>query len=199
MKLTNPTDDQLDAAFGDIVPIPGFDGYLISRRGVIWRTHFKNRNCNRKFNPPVRMSVRGSNVGYPRVSLTKNGTQKTYWLHQLVLLAFSGPRQAGFIARHKNGIRTDCRAENLEWSTPRNNYDDMILHGTVTAGTRNGNAKMTDSKVTKMRELKAQGSKTRQLAKHFGLSRTAVQKICSGKMWRHLPLCAHGVEVEFTK
>lgn len=202
MHLNNPTDQELKKPFGYIVPIPGFTGYLISKDGIIWRTHFKNRNVCRTFNPPVRLSIRGSNSGYPRASLTRKGKQETHFLHHLVLLAFAGPRPEGFIARHKNGIRSDCRSTNLEWSTPRQNYDDMVAHGTVTAGTRNGNAVLKDSQVTAMRQLKADGVPTRELAERFGVSRTCVQKICNGAMWKHLPIAllrASGVTVEGAK
>lgn len=199
--LTNPTDDQLDAAFAEKVDFysakeaSSFPDYLLTRNGEVYRKTFKNRNVVRTYNPPRKISTPIKN-GYPTANLWKNGKMTTVWLHSLMLKTFVGPRPYGFEAAHQNGIRSDCRIDNLAWKTPRQNYDDMFRHGTNPAGIKNPHARLTDAKVIKMRQWKSDGYKTRQLAAHFKVSRTTVQKICNGQRWPHL-LRAHGVEVVF--
>lgn len=68
--------------------------------------------------------------GYPRVALGRKHRHK--YVHRLVALAFLGSCPAGQEVRHKNGIRTDVRADNLEYGTRADNVRDAIAHGTFT-------------------------------------------------------------------
>lgn len=62
-------------------------------------------------------------VGYLTVSLSKNGKVKTHKVHVLVAIAFLGHTPCGYklVVDHKNFIRHDCRLENLEIITQREN------------------------------------------------------------------------------
>lgn len=55
--------------------------------------------------------------GYLRVTLCKNGVKKRYTVHRLVAQNFiENPNNLSQI-NHINGIKTDNRADNLEWCT----------------------------------------------------------------------------------
>lgn len=57
-------------------------------------------------------------------------------VHQLVALAFLGPRPQGLCVLHNNGTQTDNRAINLRYGTQRDNLVDAVKHGTVQRGIR---------------------------------------------------------------
>lgn len=66
--------------------------------------------------------------GYLQVSLWNNGKGKSFPVHRLVALNFLTTENDKYYINHKNGIKTDNRAKNLEWCTPsENNYHAVHL------------------------------------------------------------------------
>ena len=63
--------------------------------------------------------------GYHLVHLYYKGGHKNQFVHRLVALAFVPGWRKEFEVNHKNGVKTDNRAENLEWVTHREN----CIHG----------------------------------------------------------------------
>jgi hypothetical protein len=57
------------------------------------------------------------------------GPRKLRSVHTLVAEAFLGPRPNGLDVRHKNDIKTDCRAGNLEYGTRSQNMKDAVKNG----------------------------------------------------------------------
>ena len=67
--------------------------------------------------------------GYLRVSLSDgHRNYKHYEVHRLVALHFVPGYKDGLVVNHKNEVKTDNRAENLEWCTYQYNlnYSDVI-------------------------------------------------------------------------
>jgi hypothetical protein len=64
--------------------------------------------------------------GYRMVSA---GTGRPRYLHELVGVAFLGPRPKGHVMRHLNGDKLDNRVVNLTWGTQRENLLDIVAHG----------------------------------------------------------------------
>lgn len=67
--------------------------------------------------------------GYYRVSLSDGHRHYTHYeVHRLVALHFVPGHKEGLVVNHKNEIKTDNRAENLEWCTCQYNlnYSDVI-------------------------------------------------------------------------
>lgn len=95
----------------DMHEIDGYPGYFVSDSGRVYST------LSKRFLTPCMSN------GYHQVAL---GGQrgKRIGIHVLVAVAYIGARPAGLVVNHKNGNRTDNRAENLEWVTPREN----VLH-----------------------------------------------------------------------
>jgi hypothetical protein len=70
----------------------------------------------------IKASV-SSTTGYMIISLCKNSTYKLYLVHRLVAEAFiPNPDKLPYV-NHKNEIRIDNRADNLEWCTPNYNIE----------------------------------------------------------------------------
>jgi len=67
--------------------------------------------------------------GYYRVSLSDGHRNYTHYeVHRLVALHFVPGYKEGLVVNHKNEIKTDNRADNLEWCTYQYNlnYSDVI-------------------------------------------------------------------------
>lgn len=104
--------------------IPGYDGrYKISNKGRVY-SYITNKILSNNFNNAT------EDGGYYFVVLSKNGIPKQYLVHRLVAAAFvHNPKPDEYdIINHKNEIKTDNRAENLEWCTHKynTNYGSCI-------------------------------------------------------------------------
>ena len=93
-------------------PIPGYENfYEVSNMG-----HIKSVYRYKKILKPMI-----SNSGYKRVDLFKKGVRKQVSVHRIVAEVFvANPFNKTFV-NHKNEIKTDNRADNLEWVTHKEN------------------------------------------------------------------------------
>lgn len=100
--------------------VVGYEGlYQVSNLGRV-RTlaHVTNGKPHRA---RIRKLTRNPKTGYFLVNLSKDGKSKNLYVHRLVALAFVDNPDNKTTVNHKNEIKTDNRAENLEWMTLREN------------------------------------------------------------------------------
>jgi len=92
----------------------------IKSKDRIIKTKIKN-NSTRLIKGKV-LKLKQKRNGYLEVDLSKNGKVKTILVHRLVAQAFilKDDNNKNEV-NHKNAIKTDNRAENLEWVTPKEN------------------------------------------------------------------------------
>ena len=112
---------------------------LVSRKEMfkmeIWKPikRFPSYNCSdlgRIMNVRTQKILRPylDDRGYLQVCLRKNNRRCTVRLHRLVADTFLG-EQPGMDARHKNGDRSDNRADNIYWSERSETLIDIYENG----------------------------------------------------------------------
>lgn len=170
----------------------GFEGrYAVTKDGRVWsypskakwkkhqRGHFL---AIRDSGHHIRYGKRVKRM-YKRVSLSKDGKNKDFYLHRLVALAFL-PNPNGYKEiNHKNGDGSDNRVENLEWCNRRQNLDHAILIGRTTRGKKNMQCKLNEESVRKIRVLVGKGKTQREVANMYNITQGNVSSICRGRNW----------------
>ena len=107
-------------------------------KGEIWhkcevpytRYEVSNQGRVRNARTGLVLRPRKSAHGYRKVSLCYQGKPKECYIHILVATAFVEGWREGLQVNHKNGVKTDNRAENLEWVTASENQrhaSDVLL------------------------------------------------------------------------
>ena len=71
---------------------------------------------------------------------------------------------------------------------PADNSADMTTKERQARGQRVGKAKLTDSNVVAIKEAQARGHTDTEIANIFGIARTTVRDIRSGRTWKHVTL-----------
>jgi hypothetical protein len=164
--------------------ISGWPGYRVGSDGSMWRAWVTCRS-GRKLTDRWREMKRAVHPrGYLCVNLTppEGGSYKTCRVHRLVLEAFVGPCPEGMECRHKNGVKADCRLENLCWDTPERNRQDNHDWGVYERGERHTQAKLTDAQVeTIRRRWAAGGVLLRELAAEYHCAVSCISQIVNNK------------------
>lgn len=177
--------------------IPGFEGYEASSLGrirsmdrvytVVSKGVAYERSMQGRILKPY---PAGSDRQYLYVSL---GAQTKTGVHRLVAMAFVGvPPTDKHEAAHRNGKSMDNRAENLRWSTSKENQADKISHGTYfgrtgAAGELHHKAKLNEEAIhlIRSRYTGKRGERT-EIAKLYDVSPSTIGRILAGKGWSQI-------------
>lgn len=115
-------------------PVPGYEGlYQVSDQGRMWsEPRWIDRRIRGWFFLTGRvLKPLFDPYGYPKYSLSKDGVQRQYKAHTLVLTAFVGPCPPGMEGCHDPDRNpTNNHLANLRWDTHGNNLRDKVRHGT---------------------------------------------------------------------
>lgn len=168
-------------------PVKGYEGqYEVSDKG---RVRSIDRYIPYQKNPSKKAHIKGkmkkpfvAHDGYLRVALSKNGKSKKFFVHRLVLEAFSPNPDPEHLTQinHKNEITNDNRVENLEWCTQtyNNNYGNRIE--------KQAQSLVNGKKAKKVGQYDLDGNliriwaSTRECERH-GFKHTGVSACCLGK------------------
>ena len=163
-------------------PLPGFESaYSCSSHGYIRRdVGGKGARIGHYLTPL------GRKDGYVKVNLSWEGVKHQVSIHRAICEAFHGPPPSEMhTVNHKNGIKADNRAENLEWATQSENNQHAYDTGLRTP--RNGasihTATLTESDVRAIRQRIAEGHTCAAVAKVFRISRPQASRIAARKTW----------------
>ena len=172
-------------------PVPDYEGlYEVSNLGQI-RSVGRDVSNNRgglRYMPDLVLTphINAKRGGYRSVTLSKDGSKKTVYLHLTVPSVFVGPRPSPEMEGcHGDGDPSNNRLDNLRWDTPVNNAADRKLHGTQVHGENSNKAVITADQVREIRRRAADESFTR-IASDLGISRQQVARIARGEQWQHV-------------
>lgn len=150
------------------------ENHIVYSDGRIW-SKLVNRFCSTKI-------TKTSKQQYELFKINR----KPVYVHRLIAECFiPNPLNLPQL-NHKNGIKTDNRAENLEWVTRKENIKHAYKTGLINnKGEKHTVAKLTDEEVYKIKyELKHLGSC--ELGKMYNVSHACISLIKHNKKWKHV-------------
>lgn len=108
------------------------------------------------------------------------------WIHQSACHVRNGPRPSrDKDAAHSCGNPSCCNPRHLRWASRKENMSDQFQHGTISSGSRNGQAKLTEADVIEIRWL-AHVATQRKIAQSFNVSFQTVSRIVRGELWKNV-------------
>lgn len=124
-------------------------------------------------------------------STIKRSGYGSFWLqgesvhaHRASYILHKGPIPEGLVVRHTCDNKPCVNPKHLLLGTTQDNTQDAVERDLVCRRERNGRAKLTESQVAEIRARLNRGGETQKsMAKEFGVSRSAIQWIASGKHW----------------
>jgi hypothetical protein len=157
--------------------INNYPDYDINEDGVV-RSHKYNKT---KVLTPVYVQ------GYPKVLLYREGKRLQFYVHRLVWETFKGPIPEGMCVLHGEGNdRSNSSLSYLRLGTHQENMKNKISDGSSTKGESNANAVLDTAKVKRIKVLITEGVSLGKIAKQFGVGKSTVFRIKSGRCWAHV-------------
>lgn len=171
--------------------LPGYEGTIeVSDHGNVrvrnrcYRLRSKWGTVTQQTKPDMLISGEVAKTGYRVVSFYVRRKRHKFFVHRLVAMAYVKGFQDGMTVNHKNGVKTDNRAENLEWVTLSDNTRHQWASGLVDLrGDNHPSAKLSSVSVREIREKLRIGQPCLRIAKEYGVSSSLVELIRDGKRW----------------
>ena len=126
---------------------------------------------------------------YLKVTFSIEGIPHQISVHRLVAVKYVANPAGKPEVNHKNGVRSDNRASNLEWVTCSENNVHAYATGLSKAakGEKQGHAKLTANEVLEIRHLRANSDLSfGTIGEMFGVSAGNCQHIVARDTWRHI-------------
>jgi hypothetical protein len=84
------------------------------------------KKCGGKF-----LKLNLDKYGYLFVNLYKNNKMKSFNIHRLVAIHYILNSDNHPQVNHKDGVKANCRKDNLEWCTNQKNRDHALINGLI--------------------------------------------------------------------
>lgn len=122
--------------------------------------------------------------GYGRISVRRGVTPIS--VHRLAWELAHGPIPDGLHVLHDCDVRNCVNIEHLFLGTIVDNNKDRHKKGRYATGSKHHNAKLTDKKVLKMKQLRTLGWTYQRIADFFHVAKITAQNAINGENWAHL-------------
>jgi hypothetical protein len=171
--------------------VVGYEGlYGVTEEGAViaYARTWKSGNGTVRSHDQFELAKEFDRAGYLDVTLTKNGKARHASVHRIVATAYiPNPRNLSQI-NHKDGIKSNSNAGNLEWCTPLENSQHAIAHGLVKnlRGRDHPQARLTEDQVRNIRARAKAGETNAEISSLFDVTPQTISKIVTRKRWKHL-------------
>jgi hypothetical protein len=158
-------------------PVDGCPGYAVTSDGRVISYKYRRR-----------LELRQGRIGrgYRSVKLWVSPKYRTRYVHQLVAIAFHGPRPPGMEVRHLDTDKSNNRVDNLAWGTPEENRADNHAFSRYRKGEAVTGHKLTEHDVRAIRQHLDDGMAAAAIARCFCVAHSQIWSIKSGTTWKHV-------------
>lgn len=112
------------------------------------------------------------------------GVFRNTLVHRMVCKKIHGkPTKNKTQVAHSCGNRSCVNPQHLRWATRKENEEDKIKHGKSNHGQRNGQTKLKDSQVLKIRSLNGKMPQ-KEIAERFKINQSNVSRILRNETWK---------------
>jgi hypothetical protein len=174
----------------------GYSAYQVGDDGSVW-TRLKHIGTGKGGGKGAKYVLGGtwkrlrcstSPKGYKSIFLYQGVRKKRIAVHNLVLLAFVGPRPPGHVSRHfPDHDPSNNKLKNLSWSTVSQNSRDREYQGSLCHGEDLPQSKLTECDVMSIRDDYKNGKASlRMLATQYGVCLQNIHHIVRRVTWKHV-------------
>lgn len=170
--------------------IPGLEGrYQASSLGRIRSLPRSGKTCYgaQRQLPGRVLSCNPSGIGYVRVNIDR----RVRFAHRLVAAAFiDNPNNLPEV-NHIDGNKGNCRPENLEWCTRRQNMAHAFATGLAPIrdpgrGDNSIAAKLSEAEVARIKARLRRGDRSIDVAREHSVCKSTIGEIKAGRSWSHI-------------
>src|SRR5699024_63540 len=126
----------------------------------------------------MKLNKAGRNREYLQIHFNKDGKRRRFYVHRLVALHFCDNFFEGAQVNHKDGIKTNNRADNLEWVTSSENMKHAHENKLISKRTIGKRVKLSEKDVEEIINLrKEKGLTYKELAALFDVSASTICRV----------------------